>query len=161
MTAREGLETRNIEVTDMILDIGQLDTGCTLPAVTLRLQTPETKAGILRFVATEHARFSRYYESPRVRTDVCAAMCKGQMVGSVLIEKEPKAAVTSTDGAIACLITAEALRGQGIGSAIIVACCIELRGQGFRRVIAEWVASIELYRRLGFRVWKTREMSLE
>jgi len=150
-----------MEVTAMILDFGQLDTDHALPAVTLRLQTSETRAGILRFVATEHARFSRYYESPPARTDVCAAMCKGQMVGSVLIEKEPKAAVTPTDGALACLVTAECPRGQRIGPETIVACCIELREQGFQRVIAEWVASIELYRRLGFRVWKTREMRLE
>jgi ribosomal protein S18 acetylase RimI-like enzyme len=150
-----------MEVTDMILDVGQLAINHDLPAITLMPQTPETRTAILRFVAAEYPQFSQYYESPRAGTSIYAVMHKGQMVGAVLIEKKPRAAESSTDGAIACLVTAEDLRRQGIGSAAIVACCMELREQGFIRVIAEWVASVELYRRLGFRIWKTREISLE
>jgi hypothetical protein len=44
------------------------------------------------------------------------------------------------------------------GSAAIVACCRELHSRGFERVIAEWVVSVPLYERLGFRVWRIRDI---
>jgi uncharacterized membrane protein len=83
------------------------------------------------------------------------------MVGVVLIEKYPRAALTPTDGAIACLITAARLRARRLGSAAIVACCRQLQAQGFERVRAEWVWSVAHYGRLGFRIWKTRDITPE
>ena len=150
-----------MEVTDMILDVEQLVTTHELPTVALRSQMLQTRVEVLCFVAAEHPPFLQYYESPRAGTDVYAVMSSEQMVGVVLIEKEPRAAVTPTDGAIACLVIAERLRGERLGSAAIVACCNQLRAYGFQRVIAEWVWSIELYGRLGFQVWKTREIGTE
>lgn len=149
-----------MEVTDMILDTDKLVIDSKLPVVTLLLISPETRESILSFVKKEHASFLQYYETPKVGTYVYTILHEGQMVGSVLIEKQPDSADTSTDGAIACLIIAQHLRGQKIGSAAIAACCLKLKELGFRRVIAEWVASIELYKRFGFQFWKTREISL-
>lgn len=150
-----------MEVTDMIFDVEQLVSVRALPTVTLRLQAPETRVAILEFVAVEHPPFSRYYESPRAGTDIYAVLNGELMVGAVLLEKAPRAAITPSDGAIACLIIAGRLCGQRLGSAAIVACCHRLRAQGFRRVIAEWVWRIALYNRLGFRVWKTRAITTE
>lgn len=145
----------------MILDTNKLVVGNDLPIVTLRLISPETREMILNFVKKEYESFLKYYESPKVGTEVYAILYNEQMIGTVLIEKQPNAAVTPTDGAISCLVISRHMRGKKLGSAAIVATCLELQSQGYQRVIAEWVASIELYRRLGFRVWKTREISLE
>lgn len=148
-------------VTDMILDADQWAIPEELPEVTLRAQTPETRAEILAFVAAEHPSFSQYYKAPKEGTDVYAVTKQGQLVGAVLIEKQPGAAESSADGALACLVTAKHLRGQRLGSAAIVESALALRELGFRRVIAEYVASIELYSRLGFRVWRTRDVASE
>ncbi len=145
----------------MILDVNELVVNDKLPDVTLYLLSTETRETILSFVKKEYESFLKYYKSPKVGTEVHAILHNNQMVGTVLIEKQPNAAEALTDGAIACLIIAENMRGKKFGSAAIVAACQELQSQGFQRVIAEWVASIDLYRRLGFRVWKTREISSE
>lgn len=150
-----------MEVTDMILDADQQIISNDLPDVALRPLTQQTRTMILSFVKTEHVSFLQYYESPKVGTDVYMIMHNGEMVGAVLIEKQPGAAESTSDGAIACLIISKHFRGQRLGSAAIVACCNKLREIGFQRVIAEWVASIELYKRLGFRIWKTREIGSE
>jgi ribosomal protein S18 acetylase RimI-like enzyme len=150
-----------MEVTDMILDIDKLVINNKLSAVTLRIISPKTREMILNFVEKEYESFLKYYESPKVGTEVYAILYNNQMVGTVLIEKQPSAAVTKTDGAIACLVIAKHMRDKMFGSAAIVAACLELQSQGYQRVIAEWVASMNLYRRLGFRVWRTREISSE
>lgn len=150
-----------MEVTDMILDTNKLVTSNELPIVTLSLISPETREMILNFVKKEYESFLKYYEFPKAGTEVYAILYNNQMVGTVLLEKQPGAAVTNTDGAIACLVIAEHLRGRKIGSAAIIASCLKLQSLGYQRVIAEWVASIDLYKRLGFRVWKTREISSE
>src|SRR5688572_21651497 len=99
----------------MILDVGQLATNHDLPAIALLPQSPETRGAILDFVAAEYPQFSQYYASPRAGTAVYAVMRAGQMVGAVLIEHKPRAAEAPTDGALACLVTAEHLRGQRLG----------------------------------------------
>jgi GNAT superfamily N-acetyltransferase len=76
--------------------------------------------------------------------------------GTVLLERSPDAAEERTDGALACLIVADALRGHGIGTRAIAVAATALVQQGCKRVIAEWVASVPLYQRLGFTVWKQR-----
>jgi len=148
-----------MKVTDMILDIDKLVNNNKLPTITLQLISPETKEAILNFVGKEYSSFLKYYETPKEGVDIYSVIYKGQMVGTVLLERQTSTAEASTDGAIACLIIAKHLRGQQIGSATIVASCLKLQSQGYQRVIAEWVASIDLYRRLSFRVWKTREIS--
>jgi len=147
-----------MEVTDMILDIAQLVTADDLPTVTLHLETPAIRAALRDFVAAEHPPFSRYYASPPAGTDMYAVMAGERLVGAVLLEQAPRSADLPTDGALACLVIAARLRGQRLGSAAIVTCCQRLGAQGCRRVIAEWVWSVALYSRLGFRIWKTRQV---
>jgi hypothetical protein len=148
-----------MEVTDMILDIAELETPDGLIEVTLARPTGGGRAEVLAFVRSEFGRFLRYYESPGPDTDVYAIASQERMIGTVLLERKPKAAVTQTDGALACLVIGQRWRRSGFGSAAVVASSRELERMGFQRVIAEWVASIGLYQRLGFRVWRTREIT--
>ena len=60
---------------------------------------------------------------------------------------------------LACLIVAKQLRGSKLGTAAICAVCVELQSRGFDRVIAEWVASVALYERVGFRIWRVGSLA--
>ena len=139
-----------MKITDMILEVGNLSTPSGLPDVQLIAQTPETRDGVLAFVEEQFSKFSQYYMAPPPTTTVYAIVHENTMIGTVLVEERPTAAVLDTDSAIACVVVDRSLNGQGFGSAAIVESCSELARRGFERVIAEWVASVSLYERLGF-----------
>lgn len=147
-----------MHVTDMILDVDDLRLPSKLDQIELTPGAPDEHADILSFVASEHSRFVQYFESPPPTTTVCSIMRDDRRIGAVLLEEAPAAAESSEDAALACLVITHPLRGEGLGSCAIAACARELQSRGFKRVIAEWVASVALYERLGFRTWRTREI---
>lgn len=150
-----------IEVTDMILEANDLQRPSGMPKVTLEVMTDATRRTIIDFVRREHDTFTRYYETPKYGTTVCQVKYDGHMIGAVLLERIPDAAESPSDGALACLVISEAMRGEGLGSAAITAAAEALILQGCSRVIAEWVASVALYERLGFKFWKRRTITTD
>lgn len=144
-------------VTDMIWTRGSRPAIRTLTGVELA-ERSQTDRAVLELVRKNAPQFSKYYSAPPLATGVHAIQHHGYLVGAVLLEAQPKAAETAHDGALGCLVVESHMNGQGIGSAAIVRCCERLAARGFRRVIAEWVASVPLYQRLGFVVWKQREI---
>ena len=55
---------------------------------------------LLRLVAQEHPQFLRYYESPTSGTTLCSVQHAGDLVGGVLLEREPAAAESDRDAAL-------------------------------------------------------------
>ena len=129
--------------------------------VTLLELLPGEREAVLTLVGDNAPQFSEFYEKRPESTRVYGIERDGQLVGAVLIEERPRAAESPKDGALGALVVAKQLNGQGVGSAAIVRCCDILAERGFDRVIAEWVASVPLYKRLGFEVWKHREIAGE
>jgi GNAT superfamily N-acetyltransferase len=147
-----------MQVTDMILDVDDLRIPANLNQIELTPQAHGEHSDILNFVASEHSRYVQYFETPPPTTTVCSVMRDGRRIGAVLLEENPAAAESPEDAALACLVITNPLRGEGLGTRAIAACARELQSRGFKRVIAEWVASVALYERLGFRIWTIREI---
>ena len=147
-----------LDVTDMILNSGDLRVPTAGPLIAFEPMKSVDRDAVMQFVQTEHPTFGKFYLAPKEGATVFVVNADGVLAGTVLLERSPEAAEFATDGALACVITASALRNKGIGSATIAACSSELLSQAFTRVIAEWVASIPLYERLGFKIWRTRQI---
>jgi GNAT superfamily N-acetyltransferase len=145
-------------VTDMIIGTRDLRIPPGQPEVTLVAQLPSTRAAVLALVERHHPGFTEYFRTPPAGTTICQVVLDGDVVGAVHVEVAPRSAESAADGALGCLVVVEEARGRGVGSAAIAACVAELGRAGFDRVIAEWVASVPLYERLGFTVWRTREV---
>lgn len=145
-------------VTDMIWTSGRLPTVDVLPDVLLMERRPGERSAVRVLVQENAPQFLKFYDDPPETTRVYGIERSGRLVGTVLLEDRPRAAETRHDGALGALVVSKHMNGQGIGSAAIVRCCETLAGRGFDRVIAEWVASVPLYERLGFDVWKHREI---
>jgi GNAT superfamily N-acetyltransferase len=143
------------QVTDMIVAPADL-VAPDDPPVTLVAQLPSTRAAILRLVEEHHAEFAPWFADPPPASTVCAIVLDGEVVGAVILELAPRSAETPADAALGYLVVARQHRGRGVASAAIAACVADLGRAGCGRVIAEWVASVPLYERLGFRVWRTR-----
>lgn len=143
------------QVTDMILTVSALREPIDLLTVDLDLDVEDIDS-VLAFLRAEHPAFLPYYAEPAHGSTIYSASQNDQIVAVWLLEELAADAETGSDGAIGALVVARSCRGRGIGSAAIVRCCQELRLRGFVRVIASWVASVGLYERLGFHVWRTR-----
>jgi ribosomal protein S18 acetylase RimI-like enzyme len=149
-----------LEVTDMILNVSDLrETGDIASGVSIAAWTSTTAPDVLAVVARGKPSFLTYFENAPESTVVCAIRRGGDTVGAVLLDTVPERAERPTDGALACLVIDPELQGHGLGTAAIVAICREMSARGFDRVIAEWVISVPLYERLGFRVWRIRNIS--
>jgi GNAT superfamily N-acetyltransferase len=114
---------------------------------------------LVQLVAHEHPPFLHYYESPTSGTTLCSVQHAGALVGGVLLERDPAAAESDRDAALAALFIAGNQRNRGLGSAAIVAASRLLLGEGYERVLAQWVWSVQLYERLGFEYWRTRSVA--
>lgn len=141
----------------MVLNVRQLIVPAG-PVVRLTHARQEQRDDLLQLVATEHAPFVPYYESPGPSTTPYAIMRTGDMVGGVLLQRSPEAAESTDDAGLAALFIRAARRDQGLGSVAIAAAVRLLAGEGFQRIIAEWVWSIPMYQRLGFQFWRTRRV---
>jgi predicted N-acetyltransferase YhbS len=149
-----------VEVTDMIMRSQALHLAGS-DSIDLRAVAGNELDAVKQLVRSEHPRFSGYFESPKPNTTVCAIQHEDVLIGAVLLEGTPDAAESSKDAALACLVVHHDLRNKGIGSMAIIACCNALFRRGFERVIAEWVASVPMYKRLGFDIWRTRVIDPE
>ena len=62
-------------------------------------------------------------------------------------------------GEIGCVGVAEAMHGQGIGSALMARASAILKQRGVASVHIGWVYRVNFYRRLGYAVWREYDMS--
>jgi GNAT superfamily N-acetyltransferase len=122
------------------------------------LEVEPGERSLLRLVAQEHPPFLPYYESPTSGTTLCSVQHAGVFAGGVLLEREPAAAESDRDAALAALFIAGNQRNRGLGSAAIVAVSRLLLSEGYERVLALWVWSVQMYERLGFEFWRTRSV---
>ncbi len=146
-----------LEVTDMALCVRNLAVPGG-PAVDLVHAESDERNNLLRLVESEHSPFLPYYQSPSADTTACAIKTTDGMVGGVLLQRPDNALESRQDAAIAALFIARQQRNRGLGSAAIAAAAQMLANEGFERIIAEWVWSVQMYQRLGFAFWRTRRV---
>lgn len=143
-----------LEVTDMFVTAPNL-VASVEPAVHV-VEVEPGERSLLRLVAEEHPPFLSYYEDPTTGTTLASIEHAGAFVGGVLLERQPSAAESDRDAALAALFIAGDQRDHGLGSAAIVAASRLLLHEGYDRVLAQWVWSVKMYERLGFEFWRTR-----
>lgn len=146
------------------------------PAVdaVIELATPADATELLEFERREFPHWLGPFQSNVDRGDFNALLLArdpaSRAIIGTLILYSPLAHPSSFDGfwklilgdplgEIGCVGVAEALHGQGIGSAMMVRAAEILKQRGVASVHIGWVSRVNFYRRLGYAVWRHYDMS--
>ena len=102
---------------------------------------PHTPAPALDFIEREFGRIWRF-EAARAADNILIAEVDGEIAGFAVYEANNRGL-----GSFGPTGVAKAMRGRGIGRALLLAALAELRRAGYERAIIPWTDAIDFYRK--------------
>ena len=122
---------------------------------------------VIDFVTLEQPGWKASYErafAEKRAQDVLLAVQRvsGQILGAALVESPAQRWVLRLQppvGAPACILTADAAQGQGIGMALAARASEILRARGCQSGFLGWIWLVDWYAKLGYTVWQEYIMS--